>query len=138
MFSGRFYGKRVSVRERNLKMLLETVNWPSGQGTWFLIQRSRVQNHWWFQGRLSLSSFRVRLVKWVPEVSGRLVVKSELPPRSGSSLEAVELHPLKGTIKIFYYYSWKSSINSKWNINRNSSRISIRTTGLSYLHKSSI
>ena len=28
-----------------------------------------------------------------------LVVKSKLPPRSGSSLEAVESHPLKGAIK---------------------------------------
>ena len=29
----------------------------------------------------------------VPEISGNLVVKSKLPPRSGSSLEAVEPHP---------------------------------------------
>ena len=27
------------------------------------------------------------------EISGNLVVKSKLPPRSGSSLEAVETHP---------------------------------------------
>ena len=40
----------------------------------------------WLQGRLSLSSFR--------GLSGDLVVKSKLPPRSGSSLlEAVEHHP---------------------------------------------
>ena len=32
-------------------------------------------------------------------VSGNLVVKSKLPPRSGSSLEAVEPHPYKGAIK---------------------------------------
>ena len=35
----------------------------------------------------------LRLVKWVPEISGNLVVKSKLPPRSGSSFEAVEPHP---------------------------------------------
>ena len=29
----------------------------------------------------------------VPGVSGNLVVKSKLPPQSGSSLEAVEPHP---------------------------------------------
>ena len=29
----------------------------------------------------------------VPGISGNLVVKSKLPPRSGSSLEAVEPHP---------------------------------------------
>ena len=36
-----------------------------------------------------------------PEISGNLVVKSNLPPRSGSSLEAVEPHPWKGAIKFF-------------------------------------
>ena len=30
-----------------------------------------------------------------------LVVKSKLPPRSGSSLEVVEPHPKKGAIKFF-------------------------------------
>ena len=29
----------------------------------------------------------------VPGISGNLVVKSKLPPQSGSSLEAVEPHP---------------------------------------------
>ena len=43
------------------------------------------------QGRLSLSSFP-RSIKWVPEISGKLVVKSKLPPWSGSSLDAVEAH----------------------------------------------
>ena len=31
--------------------------------------------------------------KWIPGISGDLVVKSKLPPRSGSSLEVVEPHP---------------------------------------------
>ena len=39
-----------------------------------------------------LSDFH-RLIKWVSWISGDLVVKSKLPPRSGSSLEVVELHP---------------------------------------------
>ena len=34
-----------------------------------------------------------RSMKWVPGISGNLVVKSKLPPRSGFSLEAVEPHP---------------------------------------------
>ena len=34
-----------------------------------------------------------RLVKWVPGISGNVVVKSKLPPRSGTSLETVEPHP---------------------------------------------
>ena len=34
---------------------------------------------------------------------------------------------------LFIY--WKSSISSKWNINRSSSRISIRATAFPYLHK---
>ena len=63
--------------------------WPSGQSSRFLIQESRVQNHWVAPRPFTL----LRLVKWVPEVSGNLVVKSKLPPRSCSSLEAVEPHP---------------------------------------------
>ena len=38
-----------------------------------------------------------RSIKWVPEISGNLVVKSKLPPQSGSSLEAFE--PLRGQKK---------------------------------------
>ena len=34
-----------------------------------------------------------RLIKWVPGISGNLLVKSKLPARSGSSPEAVEPHP---------------------------------------------
>ena len=30
------------------------------------------------------------------------MVKSKLPPRSGTSLEAVEPHPQKGAIKVFF------------------------------------
>ena len=35
----------------------------------------------------------LKAMKGVPGISGNLVVKSKLPPRSGSSLEAVEPHP---------------------------------------------
>ena len=42
-----------------------------------------------------------RSSKWVIGISGNLVVKNKLPPRSGSSLEAIEPHPLKGAIKFF-------------------------------------
>ena len=66
--------------------------WCSGQGAGFLIQGSRVQNHW-VAPRSTQPFILPRSVKWVPGISGNLVVKSKLPPRSGSSLEAVEPHP---------------------------------------------
>ena len=40
-----------------------------------------------------------RLIKWVPGISGNLVVKGKLPPPNGSSLEAVEPHPQKRALK---------------------------------------
>ena len=61
--------------------------WPSGQGAGFPIQGSRVQNHW--VAPRSTQPF----ILSVPEISGNLVVKSKLPPRSGSSLDTVEPHP---------------------------------------------
>ena len=74
--------------------------WPSGKGAGFLIQGSRVQNH---RGapRSTQPFILLRSIKWVPGISGNLVVKSKLPPRSGSRLEAVEPHPWKGAIKFF-------------------------------------
>ena len=63
-----------------------------GQGAGFLIQRFHVQNHW-VAPRSTQSFILPMSVKWVPEVSGNLVVKSKLPPQSGSSLEAVEPNP---------------------------------------------
>ena len=50
-----------------------------------------VQNHW-VAPRWSQPFIFPRSIKWVPGISGNLVVKSELPPQSGSSLEAVEPH----------------------------------------------
>ena len=66
--------------------------WPSGQGAGFPIQMSHVQNHW-LAPRSTQPFILVRSVKLLPEISGNLVVKSKLPPQSGSSLEAVEPHP---------------------------------------------
>ena len=57
--------------------------WPSGQGTGFLIHGSHVQKP--LGGSKVDSAFH-------PSEVGNLVVKSKLPLRSGSSLEAVELH----------------------------------------------
>ena len=66
--------------------------WPSGWGTGFPIQGYRVQNY-----RVALWSTQafilLRFIKGVPGISGNLVVKSKLPPRSGTSLEAVAPHP---------------------------------------------
>ena len=74
--------------------------WPSGQGVGYPIQGSRVQNHWvapWSTQPLILP----RSIKWVPGISGNLVVKSKLPPRSGSSLEAVDI---KRGHKVFCFF----------------------------------
>ena len=69
-------------------------------GAGFPIQGSRVQNLW--VALRSIQSFIIpRLIKWVPGLSGKLVVKSKMPPRSGSSLEAIENHPKKATINLF-------------------------------------
>ena len=50
------------------------------------------QNHW-VAPRSTQPFILPRSVKWVPVISGNLVVKSKLPPRSGCSLDAVEPHP---------------------------------------------
>ena len=47
-----------------------------GSGAGLPIQGSRDQNHW-----------------VAPKLTQNLLVKSKLPPRSGSNLEAVEPHP---------------------------------------------
>ena len=70
-------------------LMAETVRGGGGWGPAF-------KTTGWLQGRLSLSSFR----GWI---SGNLVVKNKLPPRSGSSLDAVEPHPWKGAIKMFFF-----------------------------------
>ena len=54
-----------------------------------VIQESRVQIQW-VTPRSTQPFVLPRSIKWVPGVSGNLVVKSKLPPWSGSSLEAVE------------------------------------------------
>ena len=66
--------------------------WFSGYGAGFPIQGSCVQNQW-VAPRLTQPFILPRSIKWVPGISGNLVVKRKLPPWSGSSLEAVEPHP---------------------------------------------
>ena len=52
--------------------------------------------------------------KWVPGIFGNLMVKSKLSPRSGSTLEAVETHPWKGAIKVFFnWYNLSVAISIK-------------------------
>ena len=51
------------------------------------IQRSHVQNHW-VALRSTQPFILPRSIKWVPGISGNLVVKNKLPPQSGCSLEA--------------------------------------------------
>ena len=66
--------------------------WPSGLGAGFPIQGSRVQNQW-MAPRSTQPFILPRSIKWVPRISGNLVVKSKLPTWISSSLEAVEPHP---------------------------------------------
>ena len=58
----------------------------------FIIQGSCVQNHW-AAPRLTQPFILLSLITLVPGISGNLVMKSKLPPRSGTSLEVVEPHP---------------------------------------------
>ena len=58
-------------------------HWLSGQGAWFPIQGSRVENQW-VVPRSTQPFILPRLIKWVPGISGDLVVKSKLSPCSGS------------------------------------------------------
>ena len=53
---------------------------------------SRVQKHQ-VAPRLTQPFILPRSIKRVPGISGDLVEKSKLPPRSGAGLEAVEPHP---------------------------------------------
>ena len=50
------------------------------------------KNHW--VAPRSTQPFNLpRSIKWVPGISGDLVIKSKVPTQSGFSLEAVEPHP---------------------------------------------
>ena len=75
--------KRMVRFKGNVELNALKMKVTSGLGAGFPIQGSRVQNHW----------VAPRSIKSVPGISGNLVVKSKLPPRSCSSLEAVEPHP---------------------------------------------
>ena len=69
MFSGQFYEKWVSVRERNIKLLLETVTYIATTETVTCIITTEIamcimggskvasRSTGWLQGRLSLSFF---------------------------------------------------------------------------------
>ena len=48
---------------------------------------------YWAAPRSTQPFILPRSTKWVPGISGNLVVKSKLPPRIGSNLEAAEPHP---------------------------------------------
>ena len=71
------------------------------------IHGSRVQNHW-IAPRLTQPFILPGSIKWVPGIFGNLVVKSKLPPWSGSSLEAVEPHPGKGVITFFVFFQYNT------------------------------
>ena len=88
-----------------LTLLLITLmeQWPSGQDAGFPIQGSRVQNHW-VAPRSTQPFILPWSIKWVPGISGNLVVKSKLPPRSGSvALRQMYPNHKKGTAKLFFF-----------------------------------
>ena len=58
--------------------------WSSGQDAGSPIQVFYIQNHW-MAPRLTQPFIRLRSMKLVPGLSGNLVVKSKLPPQSGST-----------------------------------------------------
>ena len=66
--------------------------WLSGQCTGFPIKGSHVQNHWVVPRSTQIFIF-LKSIKLVSGMSGNLVVKSKLPPRSIPSLEIVEPLP---------------------------------------------
>ena len=80
----------MEKKQECMDSLLEKCH--SGQGTGFPILAVRVQTHW-VVPRLTQPFILLRSIKWVPGISGNLVVKSKLPPRSDCSLEAVEPYP---------------------------------------------
>ena len=75
--------------------------WPSGFGAGFLIQGFCIWNHW-VAPRLTQPFILLRRIKWVPGISGNIVVKSKLAPWSGSTRhEVTEPHPWKRVINFF-------------------------------------
>ena len=81
-----YYNDKVNI----YKYVME--QWPSGQDAGLPIQGSRAQNRW-VAPRSTQPFILPRLIKREPGICGNLMVKSRLPTRSGSSLEAVEPHP---------------------------------------------
>ena len=57
----------------------------------YLVKHQKVSKYYQTDCRLIQPFILLRSVKWVPGISGKLVAKSKLPPRSGSSFET-ELH----------------------------------------------
>ena len=56
------------------------------------VEFKHVQNHW-VVARSTQLFILPRSIKWVPGTSGNFLLKSKLPPRSDSGLEAVEPKP---------------------------------------------
>ena len=102
----------------------------------------RVQNHW-VAPRSTQPFMLPRLMKWVLGISGNWMVKSELPPRSGCSLEAIEPHQYKGAIKFgffcpFQFTSHDRSENHQKLINLSSHWPFCQTGNLSCVQKPSL
>ena len=84
--------QRVIVKQYNtLFQSLRQAILTFSEGAGFSIQGSRVQNHW-VAPKLIQPFILPRSIKWVPGISVSWMVKSKLPPWSGSSLET-EPHP---------------------------------------------
>ena len=76
------YWKSVLMFLHCLKWVFQPVFYPFNNAFWLHLMKWK-----WDQERVRLA-----------------MVKSKLPPRSGSSLEAVEPHPKKGAIKLLFFF----------------------------------
>ena len=90
-------------------------NWSIGSGAGFPIQWSCVQSDH-VAPRLGQPFILLSLIKWVPEISRNWVIKSQLPPCSGS-VDFRQLN-LKGALKFFFEEDTRNitlaAINTIW------------------------
>ena len=75
--------------------------WPSGQGAGFPIIGSRVKKYW-VAPRSTQPFILPRLIKWVPEISGNLVVKNKLLLQGGCVTDSSWYH--------YTFFFYKQSI----------------------------
>ena len=98
-----------------LRQTLHTnMQWPSGNGAGFPIQGSRDQNYW-VSPTWTKPFILPRVMEWVLEPSGDLVVKSKLSPHSGVAALR-QLNPIHKEAKKFFFSDWEPILEKQyWN-----------------------